>query len=119
MMGELILIVIAVILAAKGDYTLFWIFGGIIVLALICSAFGKGGSSPSVSRERPRTRIDIPHYYDADEHVCTICGTRFGTDTMTCPHCGVRFNHVKTDDRAFIEEEDEEEWWEEMEEESR
>lgn len=66
-MGEMILILIAIILAAKGDYTLFWIFGGIVVLVLICSVFGKG-KAPSASRERPRTRIDIPHYYDADEY---------------------------------------------------
>ena len=107
-MDEIILIIIAIVLAANGDYTFFWIFGGIIVLALIGSLFGKG--SGSSSHERPRTRIDIPHYYDADEYVCTICGTRFHSDTMTCPHCGVRFNNTKTDDRAFLEEDDEEEW---------
>ena len=116
-MGELILIIIAIVLAAKGNYTLFWIFGGIIALALIGSVFGKGNGK-SVSHEKPRTRIDIPHYYDTDEYVCTICGTRFNSNTMTCPHCGVRFNNTKTDDRVFIEEEDEEEWWEEMEEDS-
>ena len=115
-MGGLILVIIAIVLAAKGDYTFFWIFGGIVALALIGSVFSKS-SSGSVSPERPRTRIDIPHYYDEDEYVCTICGTRFDTDTMTCPHCGVRFNNTKTDDWAFIEEEDEEEWWDEMEEE--
>ncbi len=32
---------------------------------------------------------------------------------MTCPHCGVRFNTTKTDDRAFIEEEDFEDWMDE------
>ena len=85
-------------------------------MALIGSLFGKGNGK-SVSRERPRTRIDIPHYYDADEYVCTVCGHRFDRNVMSCPHCGVRFNHTRTDDRAFIEEEDEEEWWEEMEEE--
>ena len=113
--GEIILIIIAIVLAANGDYIFFWILGGIVVLAIIGSVFGKSGNSSS-SHERPRTRIDIPHYYDVDEYVCTICGTRFNTDTMTCPHCGVRFNNTKTDDRAFIEEEDEEEWWDELEE---
>ena len=57
-MGELILIIIAIVLAAKGDYTLFWIFGGIVVLALIGSAFGKGNGK-SVSHEKPRTRIEF------------------------------------------------------------
>ncbi len=113
-MGSILLIIIAIVLAAKGDYTFFWIFGGIIVLYIIASIFGK--TSPAKG-ERPRTRIDIPHYYDADEYVCTICGHRFDTDTMTCPHCRVRFNHTKTDDRAFIEEEDFEDWMDEMDEE--
>ncbi len=115
-MGEIILIIIAIVLAAKGDYTFFWIFGGLAVLVLISSLFSKSSSRP-IERERPRTRIDIPHYYDMDEYVCTICGTRFNRDVMTCPYCGVRFNNTKTDERAFVEEEDEEEWWEEMEEE--
>ena len=116
-MGTLILIIIAIVLAAKGDYTFFWIFGGIVVLALICSLFGGNSGKSSARRERPRTRIDIPHYYDADEHVCSICGHRFYSSSMSCPHCGVRFNNKRTDERAFIEEEDEEEWWDEMEEE--
>ena len=118
-MGELILVIIAIILALKGDYTLFWVFGGIALFVLLCSVFGKGGSSSSASRERDRTRIDIPHYYDADEHICTVCGHRFDTDAMTCPHCGVRFNHTETDERALIEEEDFEDWMDEMEEEGR
>ena len=118
-MGTLILIIIALVLAANGDYTFFWIFGVLIVLALICSLFGGNSGKSTARRERPRTRIDIPHYYDADEHVCTICGHRFDSDTMTCPHCGVRFNHTETDERAFIEEEDFEEWMDEEEEEGR
>lgn len=115
-MGDLILIIIAIVMAAKGDYTFFWIFGGIAALSLICTVFSKS-SSGSASRERPRTRIDIPHYYDRDEYVCTICGHRFDSDTMSCPHCGVRFNTTRTDDRAFIEEEDFEDWMDEMDEE--
>ena len=115
-MIDLILIIIAIVLIAKGDYTFLWIIGGMAVVVLICSAFGKG-SNKSAPRERPRTRIDIPHYIDRDEYVCTICGHRFDLDTMTCPHCGVRFNHTETDDRAFIEEEDFEDWMDEMDEE--
>lgn len=114
-MGELLLIIIAIVLAANGDYTFFWIFGGLAMLVLIGSLFGKS-SDRSALHEKPRTRIDIPHYYGPDEYVCTVCGTRFDSGAMTCPHCGVRFNTTKTDERAFIEEEDEEEWWEEMEE---
>ena len=113
-MGELILIIIAVILAANGNYTFFWIFGGIAVFALIVSLFDNDHGK-SVSRQRPRTRIDIPHIYDADEYVCTVCGTRFHSNTMTCPSCGVRFNNTKTDESAFIEEEEIEEWMDEEE----
>ncbi len=115
-MGELFLIIVAIVLATKGDYTFFWIIGGIIVVALIASLFGKGGRK-TASRERLRARIDIPHYYDEEEHACSICGHRFYSNTMSCPHCGVRFNTRRTDERAFIVEEDEEEWWDEMEEE--
>ena len=116
-MGSILLIIIAIILAANGDYTFFWIFGGIAVLYIIASIFGGSGKTSPAKGERPRTRIDVPHYYDADEYVCTICGHRFDSDMMTCPHCGVRFNNTRTDDRAFIEEEDFEDWMDEMDEE--
>lgn len=113
-MSELILIVIVIVLAANGDFTLVWIIGGMIVLGAVGSLFSKGNGRP-VSQGRPRTRIDILHYCDADEHVCTVCGRRFHSGTMTCPHCGVHFSSTKTDDRAFIEEEDEWESWDEEE----
>ena len=115
-MGEMILILIAIILAAKGDYTLFWIFGGIVVLALIGSVFGKG-KAPSASRERPRTRIFIPGYYHQDYYRCSICGSGFPSNTMICPHCGVWFNNTRTDERAFIAEEEFDDWMDEMDEE--
>ncbi len=111
-MGELLLIVIVIILAAKGDYSFFWIIGGMFVLCLIGALFGKGNEK-KVPRERPGARIDIPHYCDADEDVCSVCGQRFSRNLMSCPHCNVRFNTIKTDDRAFIEEEDEMEDWDE------
>ncbi len=115
-MSGLILIIIMIFLAANGDYTLLWLSGGIVVLALLVSLFGKGDENNAL-HERPRIRIDIPHYYDADEYMCTICGHRFNRNVMSCPHCGVRFNRTRTDDRAYIEEEDEEDWLDEMEEE--
>lgn len=100
-MGEILLIIIAVILATSGDFTFFWIFAGLIALVLIGSLFGAG--SGSARQERPRTRIRIPGYIHPDYFRCSVCGSGFGADTMTCPHCGVRFNHTKTDERAFIE----------------
>ena len=114
-MGGLLLIIIAIVLAVEGKYTLLWIAGGVFLLAAAVSPFAKK-QERTVPQERPRTRIDIPHFYESDEHACTICGTWFHTNTMTCPHCGVRFNHTVTDDRAFIEEEDFEDWMDEMDE---
>ena len=108
------MIIVAVILAANGNYTLFWIFGGIAALALVCAAFGKGGGK-AVSRERPRIRIDHPHAISDDEYECTVCGRRFSADTMVCPHCGVRFTESKTDYEEFDGEEDEMEAWDEEE----
>ena len=117
-MGEIILVIIAVVLAANGRYTLCWILIGVAVLAGLASLFSKG-KPKAAPGERPRTRIDIPHYYEPDEYVCTICGTRFHSDTMTCPHCGVRFNQIRTDEDSFIEEEEIEEWMDEMDEDDR
>ncbi len=116
-MGTFLLIVIALILAANGDYTFFWIFGALFVLALICSLFGGIGGGSSVKRERPRTRVFIPGYYSRDYYRCSICGSGFASKTMTCPHCGVRFNKTKTDERAFLEEEEFDDWMDEMDEE--
>ncbi len=113
-MGMLVLIIIAIAQAADGNYALFWIFGGIFVLYLFASLFGEDDKK-DVQHERPRIRVDIPHYDEADEYMCTICGHRFNRDVMSCPHCGVRFNAKKTDDRA--EEEEEDDWLDEMEEE--
>lgn len=113
-MGELILIIIAVILAANGDYTFFWIFGGIAVFALIVSLFDNDHGK-SVSRRRPRTRIDIPHIYDADDYECSVCHRRFQENQMTCPHCGAQFSGNVTDTEEWDEEEDELEAWDEEE----
>lgn len=118
-MGTLILIIIALVLAANGDYTFFWIFGVLIVLALICSLFGGNSGKSTARRERPRTRIYIPGYYSRDYYRCSICGSGFPSNTMTCPHCGVRFNNTKTDERAFIAEEEFDDWMDEMDEEDR
>ena len=65
-MGEIILLLIVVVLAIKGDYTLFYIFGGAFVIAVIVSLFSKG-SAPKKTSARPRLRIDHPHYITDDE----------------------------------------------------
>ena len=116
-MGSIVLIIIALVLAAKGDYTFFWLFGGIFVLGLLGSLCGGNSGKTSARRERPRTRICIPGYEHPDYYRCAICGSGFSTKSMTCPHCGVRFNNTKTDERAFIAEEEFDDWMDEMDEE--
>ena len=41
-MLELLLVIVVIVLAAKGDYTLLWIIGGMIVLVFVGCLFGKG-----------------------------------------------------------------------------
>ena len=113
-MGELLLIIISIFLAANGDYTLLWIAGGSLVLFLVVSLFsGKGKKTGS--HERPRVRIDHPHYMTEDESECTICGKRIPAYSSSCPNCGVRFNTVKEDEEEWDEEFDEECAWDEEE----
>jgi len=53
--GELLLIIIIIFLAANGDYTLLWIAGGSLALFLVVSLFsGKGKKTGS--HERPLGR---------------------------------------------------------------
>ena len=114
-MSGIILIIIAVFLAANGDYTLFWVFGGLVVLYLIAALFGETGGSRPARRGRPRTRIDIPHYMSEDESVCTVCGRRIPAYMPSCPNCGVRFNAVRENTEKWDEEFDEMEAWDEEE----
>ncbi len=106
---------LVVVVAIVPNSLFCWILAGVFAVGWICIACGLGDDKPG-TKERPRVRIDIPHYYDEDEYECTICGARFHSDSMVCPNCGVRFNWTETDDREFIEEEDEEDWWDELEE---
>ena len=52
-MGEIILLLIVVVLAIKGDYTLFYIFGGVFVIAVIVSLFSKGSAPKKNFRQAP------------------------------------------------------------------
>ena len=110
--GELFLIIIIIFLAANGDYTLLWIIGGIFMLCLIGSLF-SGKRKKTVSHERPRVRIDHPHYMTEDDSECTICGSRIPAYVSNCPNCGVRFNASRKDEEEWDEEFDEMESWDE------
>ena len=103
-MSGLILLFFAAIMMAGGNETFFWIFGIIGLLSVICSLSGRSGSSSSSSREKPRTRVRIPGYEMLpDTFRCSICGCGIWEDTMTCPHCGVRFTRTVTNEDASID----------------
>ena len=113
-MIELFLIVMVIITVAKGDYTYLWVIGGIAVLAAIGSLFSKKSGKPA-PHEKPRIRIDHPHFAEADDYECTACGRRFAGNRMSCPYCGVRFTGTKENYEEFDEEEDEWNAWDEEE----
>lgn len=49
-------------------------------------------------------RIDRMHYYDPDDHECSVYGARFEGKSMVCPRCGARFTGTKDEDDEFVEE---------------
>ncbi len=79
----------------------FWVLIGIVVLAALAGS-GKGGKNAG-TKGKP-VRIDHPHYFEDDDHECSVCGARFRGKGMTCPKCGARFQAAKEDDGEFIEE---------------
>ena len=102
-MGSMILIIIIVILAANGNYTLLYIAGGLLALSAAVSVFSGGKSQP---KESPRAKIHHPRYYEGDEYECGICGARFRRNADACPRCGARFNRTETDWKEFDDEEE-------------
>ena len=80
--------------------TVFWIVIGVIVLAALA---GSGKKRNTGSKDKP-VRIDHPHYFEEDDHECSVCGTRFRGKGMTCPKCGAKFTGTREDDGEFIEE---------------
>ena len=82
--------------------TAVWIVIGLVILVACAGSSGKNGRRTG-SRGKP-TRIDHPHYIDADDYECSVCGTRFQKKDMVCPKCGACFTGTKEDDDEFIEE---------------
>ena len=77
---------------------IFWLaIAGAILAAIVGSGKKDTGSG------KP-TRIDHPHYFEEDDHECSVCGTRFRGKSMTCPKCGTKFTGTKEDDGEFMEE---------------
>ena len=82
--------------------TVVWIVIGLVIL-IACAGSSQKTGKRSGSRGKP-VRIDRPHYYDEDDHECSVCGARFRGKGTVCPKCGVRFSGTKEDDGEFIEE---------------
>ena len=77
----------------------FWIVIGAVILA----ALAGSGKKNTGSNGKP-VRIDRMHYYEEDDHECSVCGARFRGKGMTCPRCGVKFTATEEDDGEFMEE---------------
>ena len=73
-----------------------WIMISAAVLALLLIGSASNGRKKP-GKKGKAARVDRPHYYDRDDHECSVCGARFRQDTMTCPRCGTRFDVVKKD----------------------
>lgn len=78
---------------------IFWF----AIVGAILAAFLSSGKKSTASNEKP-TRIDHPHYFDEDDHECSVCGTRFRGKRITCPKCGAKFTGTREDDGEFMEE---------------
>ena len=83
----------------------FWIVIGVLFLLLLAGSKGKGSGkrAGNPAGDEP-VRIDRTHYYDPDDHECSVCGARFEEDRMVCPECGARFAGTKEDEDEFIDE---------------
>ena len=80
---------------------IWWVVGGVVLLAL-CSGGNKNAGRKSGSGGA--VRIDHPHYFEEDDHECSVCGARFRGKGMKCPRCGALFTRTKEDDGEFMEE---------------
>lgn len=76
-----------------------WILIGVLLLA--CLGGGKGKKKPEAGGP---VRIDHPHYFDEDDHECSVCGARFTGNGTVCPRCGAKFTGSREDDGEFMEE---------------
>ena len=76
----------------------------VIILLWICSSLSKEKEGKNATSQGMSTRIDHPHYFEEDDHECSVCGTRFRGKSMTCPKCGAKFTGTREDDGEFMEE---------------
>ena len=107
MSGFILLIcMIVLIVTGEGNIVLWGV--GMIAALFIAASVGARFAGRAGSSEKPRTRIERPHYISEDEYECGICGKRFDSPLSACPYCGVRFNRTETDEREYDDELEEE-----------
>lgn len=80
---------------AEGMSVFFWIILGVLFLLLLGGNRSK--KKPSDFRDEA-TRIDRMHYYDPDDHECSVCGARFQGESMVCSRYGAGFKTTKYED---------------------
>ena len=112
-MTDLIALAFVIYLLVKYGWSAVWWALGILAFALILRVLLRKNRKENRTiarglRERPRTRIDHPHYLTDDEYECTVCGTRFRSNADRCPHCGVIFNRTAVSEDEFVQELEEE-----------
>lgn len=81
---------------------IWWIIGAVVLLGLLSG--GKKNTGRRAGSSGGATRIDHPHYFEEDDHECSVCGVRFRGKGMVCPKCGAKFTGTKEDDGEFMEE---------------
>ena len=85
--------------------TVLWLVVAGAVLAVFSGSRKREKTENPEPRDRKQPiRIDHPHYYEADDHECSVCGARFRENDMTCPRCRTKFRGIKEDEDEFIEE---------------
>ena len=107
-MSGFILLVCMIVLIVTGEGNIVFWGVGIIAALFIAASVGARFAGRAGSSEKPRTRIERPHYISEDEYECGICGKRFDSPLSACPYCGVRFNRTETDEREYDDELEEE-----------
>ena len=62
-------------------------------------------------KEKEPVWVQKTHFLQADEFICSACGTKAKRAHKTCPHCGAKLTKTQTDpgwiDEAFLFELDE------------
>ena len=67
-MGVIFLLILWFIWVVNSGATALWWTGGIILLIIVGCVLDKGKGRAHASGERPRPRIEHPHYITADDY---------------------------------------------------